>query len=60
VFAFTINTLERVDTRLFFLGFESRRISFRVSLIIPHHLSVIFNFMKTITLLAFGTMYRQR
>ena len=57
MFAFTINALERVSTRLSFLGFESRRISFKVSLIIPHHLSVIFNFMKTIALLAFGIMY---
>jgi len=57
VFDFTINILERVSTRLSFLGFESRRINFKVSLIISHHLSVIFNFMKTVALLAFGTMY---
>ena len=57
MFAFTINILERVSTRLSFLGFESRRINFKVSLIIPHHLSMIFNFIKTVVLLVFGTMY---
>jgi len=57
VFAFTINILEKVSTRLSFLGFKFKKISFKVNLTTLYYLSVMFNFMKTIAILAFGTIY---
>ena len=57
VFVFIINILERVSTKLFFLSFKFRRVSFKVILTIPYYLLVIFNFIRTIALLAFSTIY---
>jgi len=46
-----------VSIRLSFLGFEFRRICFKVSLTTSCYFPVMFNFMQTIVLLAFDTIY---
>jgi len=46
-----------VSTRLFFLSFEFKSVSFKVSLITLRYFPVMFNSMRTIILLVFSTIY---
>ena len=48
MFTLVINILEWVSTRFSFLGFESRRICFKVGLIILCHLFIMLDFMMII------------
>jgi len=57
VFVFVINIFEKVSIRLFFLSFEFKSVGFKVSLIILYYFPVMFNFMRTIVLLVFSTIY---
>jgi len=57
VFSFAINTFEKVSTRSFFLSFEFKSVSFKVSLITLCYFPIMFNFMRTIVLLVFSTIY---
>lgn len=57
VFSFAINIFEKVSIRLFFLSFEFKSVSFKVSLIILCYFPVMFNSMRTIVLLVFSIIY---
>ena len=57
VFSFAINIFEKVSIRLFFLSFEFKSVSFKVSLITLCYFPVMFNSMRTIVLLVFSIIY---
>ena len=57
VFSFAINIFEKVSIRLFFLSFEFKSVSFKVSLITLCYFPVMFNSMRTIILLVFSIIY---
>ena len=57
VFSFAINIFEKVSIRLFFLSFEFKSVSFKVSLITLCYFPVMFNSMRTIVLLVFNIIY---
>ena len=40
----------------FFLSFKPRRVIFKISLVTLYYLSIVFDFMRTITLLTLSTM----
>jgi len=48
--------LKKVWAELFFLDFKFRGVSFEICLTIPCHLPVMFNFVRTVILDAFGTI----
>ena len=57
VFSFAINIFEKVSIRLFFLSFEFKSVSFKVSLITLCYFPVMFNSIRTIILLVFSIIY---
>ena len=57
VFSFAINIFEKVSIRLFFLSFEFKSVSFKVSLITLCYFPIMFNSMRTIILLVFSIIY---
>jgi len=56
MFTFAVNILEQMRTEFFFLGFESKRVCFEVSLVTPCYILIIFEFIEIIAFLAFGTI----
>ena len=51
---FVVDTLKCMSVGFFFLSFKPRRVSFKISLATPYHLSTVFNFIRIITLLTLG------
>ena len=50
IFFFAINVLERVRAQFAFLSLESREFIFEICLTIPYHISIVFDFIRSITL----------
>jgi len=53
---FIVDTLEQVSIRLTIFHFKSWQVSFKVHFTIPYHISIVFNFVRTITLDTFDIM----
>ena len=55
--SFIVDVFKRIQVELSFLGFKPRDISLEISLTILYYILMMFNFVRTIILDTFGTMY---
>ena len=49
MFILIVDVFESMCARFTFLGLKSRKVNFEVDLKIPHHFSMVFDFVESIT-----------